>query len=125
MLKQMLKQWIMLAFVLVASPPLIAQTASPAAQQGGGPEASQQPAAKWQRKRDMTLQYRSLADFYAAMKKESASKQRAPLPDWAGIWTADSVDSFAACLGGSQCYFRSAPGGTVGPKLALVAIADL
>src|SRR5260370_28643950 len=113
----MLKQWIVFAFVAIASPPLIAQTAPPGAQQGGVSQALPQSAAEWRRKHDMALQYRSLADFYAAMKKESPSKQRAPLPDWAGIWTSDSVDSFAACLGGSQCYFRPAPAGTVGPKL--------
>jgi hypothetical protein len=73
----------------------------------------------------MALQYKNLAEFYAAMKKEAASKPQAPLPDWSGIWTADSVDSFQNCLGGSQCYFRPAPGTTVGPKLTPVAIAEL
>lgn len=125
MLKQMLKQWIVLAFVAIASPPLLAQTAPSRAQQGGVPQAPPQSAAEWRRKHDMTLQYKSLADFYNAMKKEAASNPRVPLPDWSGIWTADSVDSFAACLGGSQCYFRPAPGGTVGPKLTPVAITEL
>ena len=96
--KQMLKQWIVLAFVAITSPLLFAQTAPPGAQQKRASGPPTQSATQWQRKHDMALQYRSLADFYAAMKKESASKQRAPLPDWAGIWTADSVDSFAACL---------------------------
>jgi len=125
MLKQMLKQWIVLAFVAIASPALIAQTAPPGAQQGGVPQAAPQSAAEWQRKHDMALKHKSLADFYNAMKKEAASKPRAPLPDWSGIWTADSADSFAACLGGSQCYFRPARGGTVGPKLTPVARAEL
>ncbi len=123
--KQMLKQWIVLAFVAIASPPLIAQTALPGAQQKRAPGPPTQSATEWQRKHDMALKFESLVDFYNAMKKEAASKQRAPLPDWAGIWTADSVDSFAACLGGSQCYFRPAPGSTVAPKLTQVAIAEL
>jgi hypothetical protein len=121
----MLKQGIFFAFLVVASASLIAQTDPPGAQQGRAPGPPIQSIAEWQRKHDMALKYRSLADFYAAMKKEAASKQRAPLPDWTGIWTADSVDSFRACLGGSQCYFRPAPGGTVGPKLTPVAMAEL
>ena len=125
MLKQMLKQWIVLAFVVIASPSLIAQTAPRGAQQGGVPQAPPQSAAEWHRKHDLALQYKSLADFYNAMKKEAASKPRVPLPDWSGIWTADSVDSFQNCLGGSQCYFRPAPGSTVEPKLTPVAIAEL
>jgi hypothetical protein len=64
MLKQMLKQWIVLAFVAIVSPPLIAQTAPPSVQQRGVPQAAPQPAAEWQRKHDMTLKYKSLADFY-------------------------------------------------------------
>src|SRR5262252_1541183 len=105
MVKQMVKQWIVFAFLLSGSPLLVAQTAPPRAQQGGAPRSTQAPA-DWQRKHDMALKYRSLADFYAAMKKEAASKQRAPLPDWSGIWTADTLDTFGECLGGSQCYFR-------------------
>ena len=126
----MLKQWIVLAFVAIASPPLIAQTAPPGAQQGGVPQAPPQSVAEWQRKHDRALKYKSLADFYNAMKKEAASKPRAPLPDWSGIWTADGVDKpspihpFGECVGGSQCYFLPGPAG-VAPKLTLVAIGEL
>jgi hypothetical protein len=121
----MLKQWIIFAFLVIASPLLFAQTAPPRAQQGGASGAPMQASADWQRKHDMALKYRSLADFYDAMKKEAASKSRAPLPDWSGIWTADKLDTFGTgCLGGSQCYFRSSPGG-VAPKLTPVALAEL
>src|SRR5712691_8692380 len=112
----MLKHWIVFAFVAIASPPLIAQTVPQGAQQGGVPQAPPQSAAEWQRKHDMALKYKSLADFYNAMKKEAASKPRAQLPDWSGIWTADGVDQaspvhpFGACVGGSQCYFLPGPG---------------
>jgi hypothetical protein len=121
----MLKQWIVLSFLMSTPSLLIAQTAPPGAQQVRALRPPMQSASEWQRKHDLALQYRSLADFYDAMKKEAASKSRAPLPDWTGIWTADKVDSFAACLGGSQCYFRPAPGGMVGPKLTPVALAEL
>jgi hypothetical protein len=121
----MRKQLILFTFLVISSPLLIAQTTPPGAQQGRAPGPPMQSTTEWQRKHDLALQYRSLTDFYAAMKKDAASKQRAPLPDWTGIWTADSVDSFRECLGGSQCYFRPAPGGTVGPKLTPVAIAEL
>jgi hypothetical protein len=121
----MRNQWTVFAFLLVASPPLLAQTAPSAAQQGKASVTPRQSVAEWQRKHDLALQYKNLSDFYAAMKKEAASKPRAPLPDWTGIWTADSVDSFQNCLGGSQCYFRPAPGSTVEPKLTPVAIAEL
>ena len=121
----MRNQRIAWASLLIAGPLLLAQTAPPTAQQGKMSAPPRQSPAEWQRKHDMALQYHSLADFYAAMKKDAASKPRAPLPDWSGIWTADSVDSFQKCLGGSQCYFRPAPGTTVGPKLTPVAIAEL
>jgi hypothetical protein len=121
----MLKQSIVFAFLLIASPLLIAQTAPPGAQQGGAPAGPMQSTADWQRKHDTALKYRSLADFYAALKKEAASKPKAPLPDWSGIWTADKLDTFGTgCLGGSQCYFRPGPGG-VAPKLTPVALAEL
>lgn len=117
-----LKQPIVFAFLVVAPPWLIAQTAPSAAQRGG---ASAQSAAEWQRKHDMALKYRSLEDFYSAMKKDAVRKPKAPLPDWSGIWTADKLDTFGTgCLGGSQCYFRPGPGG-VAPKLTAVAMAEL
>lgn len=119
----MLKRCIVLAFLLSASPLLVARTAPAQTQQRGARRPTQAPA-DWQRKHDMALKYRSLADFYASMKKEAASRQRAPLPDWSGIWTADSLDSFTECLGGSQCYFSPSPGGAV-PKLTPVAIEEL
>jgi hypothetical protein len=121
----MLKQLFVFAVLVVTSPPLMAQAAPPGAQQARASGPQMQSLADWQRKHDMALKYRSLADFYAAMKKEAAGKQRAPLPDWTGIWTADRVDSFTECLGGSQCYFRPPQGGTVGPKLTPVAMAEL
>ncbi|PYU29313.1 MAG: hypothetical protein DMG32_00300 [Acidobacteria bacterium] len=120
----MLKQWIAFSFLVITSPLLVAQTPPPGAQQAGGPGAPRQATADWQRKHDMALKYRSLADFYAALTKEAASKPKASLPDWTGIWTADRADSFGACLGGSQCYFRPGPGG-VAPKLTPVAMAEL
>ena len=121
----MCNPWTISAFLLITSPPLLAQTAPSAAPQGKAPVTPKQSVAEWQRKHDLALPYKSLADFYAAMKKQAESKPRAPLPDWTGIWTADSADSFQNCLGGSQCYFRTAPGSTVGPKLTPVAIAEL
>src|SRR5258708_10320525 len=121
----MRKLWIVFSFLIIQSSPLIAQSAPPPAQRGPAAAPPKQSPAEWQRKHDMALQYHSLADFYAAMKKEAASKPRAPLPDWSGIWTADSLDSFQNCLGGSQCYFRPAPGTTVGPTLTPVPIAEL
>jgi hypothetical protein len=118
----MLKQCAASAFLLIATPLLIAQTAPPGAQQGAAPAQS---AADWQRKHDVALKYHSLEDFYNALKKDAASKPRAPLPDWSGIWTADKLDTFGTgCLGGSQCYFRLGPGG-VAPKLTPVALAEL
>jgi hypothetical protein len=118
----MLKQCAASAFLLIATPLLIAQTAPPRAQQGAAPAQS---AADWQRKHDLALKYPSLEDFYDALKKDAASKPRAPLPEWSGIWTADKLDTFGTgCLGGSQCYFRSGPGG-VAPKLTPVALAEL
>jgi len=119
----MLKQWVVFAFLVIASPLLIAQTTRQGSQQGGAPRPAQTPT-EWQRKHDMVLKYRSLEDYYNALKKEAASVPKAPLPDWSGIWTADSVDSFGNCLGGSQCYFRPGPGG-VTPKLTPVAMAEL
>lgn len=120
----MLKQCIALAFLASASP-LLAQTAPPGAKQGGAPATPVQSAAEWQRKHDMALKYRSLEDFYNAMKKDAASKPRPPLPDWSGIWTADKLDTFGTgCLGGSQCYFRPGAGG-VAPKLTPVALTEL
>ena len=120
----MLKQWIVSTFlVVVACPLLMAQAGAAGAQQGGAPGAPTQARGDWQRKHDMALKYRSLEEFYNAMKKEAASKPKAPLPDWSGIWTADSVDTFGNCLGGSQCYFRPGPGG-VAPKLTPVAMAE-
>ena len=118
----MLKQWTVLAFLVIGSPVLIA--APQQAPQGGTSGARTESTAEWQRKHDMALKYKSLADFYDTLKKEAANKPRAPLPDWSGIWTADSVDSFGNCLGGSQCYFRPGPGG-VAPKLTPVAMAEL
>src|SRR5437016_373955 len=121
----MLRRFIVFAFLVVASPRLMAQTARPGSQQAGASKAPVQSAADWQRKHDMALKYKSLANFYDAMKKEAASKPRAPLPDWSGIWSADKLDSFGTgCLGGSQCYFRPGPGGAA-PKLTPVAIAEL
>jgi hypothetical protein len=118
----MLKQCAVSAFLLIATPLLIAQTAPPGAQQGAAPAQS---AADWQRKHDMALKYHSLEDFYNALKKDAANKPKALLPDWSGIWTADKLDTFGTgCLGGSQCYFRSGPGG-VAPKLTPVALAEL
>src|SRR5215472_14030123 len=117
--------WNSFAFLLIGTS-LLAQTALPPAQQQGKASVTpRQSVAEWQRKHDLALQYKSLYDFYVAMQKEAASKPRIPLPDWSGIWTADTVDSFQNCLGGSQCYFRPAPGMTVGPKLTPVAIAEL
>ena len=121
----MRKLWIVFSCLIIQSTPLIAQSAPPSAQRERAAAAPKQSPAEWQRKHDMALQYKNLAEFYAAMKKEAASKPQAPLPDWSGIWTADSLDSFQNCLGGSQCYFRPAPGTTVGPKLTPVAIAEL
>ena len=121
----MRKRWIVFSCLIIQSAPLIAQSVPPSAQRGPAAAPPKQSPGEWQRKHDMALQYHSLADFYAAMKKEAASKPKAPLPDWSGIWTADSLDSFQNCLGGSQCYFRPAPGTTVGPKLTPVAIAEL
>lgn len=118
-------RWNLFALLLIASPSLLAQTSSSAAQQGNAPVVPKQSPAEWQRKHDMALKYKSLSEFYTAMQKEAASKPRMPLPDWSGIWTAENVDSFQNCLGGSQCYFRLAPGTTVGPKLTPVAIAEL
>jgi hypothetical protein len=118
-------RWNLFAFLLIVSPALFAQTAPPAAQQGNAPVVPKQSQAEWQRKYDMALKYKSLFEFYTAMQKEAASKPRMPLPDWSGIWTAETVDRFQDCLGGSQCYFRAAPGMTVGPKLTPVAIAEL
>lgn len=120
----MLKPSLMFAFLAVVAPPALrAQTASPGAKQGGVPTQS---PAEWQRKHDMALKYRSLEDFYNAMKKEAAGKPKAPLPDWSGIWTADTLDTFGpkGCLGGGQCYFTPGPAG-VAPKLTPVAIAEL
>ena len=118
----MLKQCAASAFMLIATPLLIAQTAPPGAQQRTAPAQS---AADWQRKHDMALKYHSLEDFYNALKKDAASKPRAPLPDWSGIWAADKLDTFGTgCLGGSQCYFRPGPGG-VAPKLTPAALAEL
>jgi hypothetical protein len=118
----MLKQCAASAFLLIATPLLIAQTAPPRAQQGPAPAQS---AADWQRKHDIALKYHSLEEFYDALKKDAASKPRALLPDWSGIWTADKLDTFGTgCLGGSQCYFRPGPGG-VAPKLTPVALAEL
>lgn len=118
----MLKQCAASAFLLIATPLLIAQTAPPGAQQGAAPAQS---AADWQRKHDMALKYHSLEDFYNALKKDAANKPKALLPDWSGIWTADKLDTFGTgCLGGSQCYFRPGPGG-VAPKLTPVALAEL
>ena len=116
------KQSLVFAFLVVASPVLAAQTAPPRAQQG----AQAQSAVEWQRKHDMALKYRSLEDFYNAMKQEDASHPKAPLPDWSGVWTADTLDTFGpkGCLGGSQCYFTPGPTG-VAPKLKPVAIAEL
>lgn len=119
------KQLIVAAFLVVALPVVTAQTGRPGAQQARASGPPTQSTTEWQHKHDVALQYRSLADFYSAMKKETASKPREPLPDWSGIWTADSVDTFQNCLGGSQCYFRPAPGTTIGPKLTPVAIAEL
>jgi len=121
----MLKQWIVLAFLVIGSPLLMAQTAPVGARQRGAPRPPAQSAAEWQRKHDMALKYGSLEDFYNALKKEAAGKPKASLPDWSGIWTADKLDTFGTgCLGGSQCYFRPGPGG-VAPKLTPVAIAEL
>jgi len=118
----MLKQCAASAFLLIATPLLIAQTAPPRAQQGAAPPQS---AADWQRKHDMALKYHSLEDFYNALKKDAANKPKTLLPDWSGIWTADKLDTFGTgCLGGSQCYFRPGPGG-VAPKLTPVALAEL
>jgi len=118
----MLKQCAASAFLLIATPLLIAQTAPPRAQQGAAPPQS---AADWQRKHDMALKYHSLEDFYNALKKDAANKPKALLPDWSGIWTADKLDTFGTgCLGGSQCYFRPGPGG-VAPKLTPVALDEL
>jgi len=120
----MLKQWIVFAFLVIASPLLIAQTRGPGNQQRVAPPPVQ-TAAEWQGRHDMALTYHSLEDFYNALKKEAASKPKAPLPDWSGIWSADKLDTFGTgCLGGSQCYFRPGPGG-VAPKLTPVALAEL
>ena len=118
----MLKLCAASAFLLIATPLLIAQTAPPGAQQRAAPAQS---AADWQRKHYMALKYHSLEDFYNALKKDAANKPKALLPDWSGIWTADKLDTFGTgCLGGSQCYFRPGPGG-VAPKLTPVALAEL
>lgn len=71
-------RWAALAFLLVASPPLPAQTVPSAAQQGKASVTPRQSLAEWQHKHDLALQYKNLSDFYAAMKKEAASKPRAP-----------------------------------------------
>ena len=118
----MLKQCAASAFLLIATPLLIARTAPPRAQQRAVPAQS---AVDWQRKHDMALKYHSLEDFYNALKKDAANKPKTLLPDWSGIWTADKLDTFGTgCLGGSQCYFRPGPGG-VAPKLTPVALAEL
>jgi hypothetical protein len=117
----MLKQCAASAFLLIATPLLIAQTAPPRAQQAAPPQS----AVDWQRKHDMALKYQSLEDFYNALKKDAANKPKTLSPDWSGIWTADKLDTFGTgCLGGSQCYFRPGPGG-VAPKLTPVALAEL
>ena len=118
----MLKQCAAFVFLLIATPLLIAQTAPPGAKLRAAPAQS---AADWQRKHDIALKYHSLEDFYSALKRDTANKAKAPLPDWSGIWTADKLDTFGTgCLGGSQCYFRPGPGG-VAPKLTPVALAEL
>jgi hypothetical protein len=120
----MLEKLRVMSFLAGASILLMTQTAR-SAPQGAAAAASTQSPAEWQRKHDMALKYRSLEDFYNALKQQAANKPKTPLPDWSGIWTADSVDTFGTgCLGGSQCYFRPGPGG-VAPRLTPVAIAEL
>jgi hypothetical protein len=121
----MLKQWIVVTSLIVVSPPLFAQTASHGAKREMGQAAPTQSPGEWQRKYDMAVKYHSLEDFYNALKQEAAGKPKLPLPDWSGIWTADTFDSFAKCLGGNQCFFRPAPGLTVGPKVTPTAAAEL
>ena len=111
------KEWIAFTFLAMASPALSAQTAPPA--------VSTQAPAEWQRKHDMAFKYKSLADLYAALEKEAAGKPKQSLPDWSGLWTADTLDSFDKCLGANQCWFRPAPGIVVGPKLTPAAIAEV
>jgi hypothetical protein len=122
---QKYKLCIVFAFLAITSPPPIAQTASPGAKRRREQAVPAQSPEEWQRKYDMALKYHSLEDFYNAMKQEAASKPKVPLPDWSAIWTADTFDSFAKCLGGNQCFFRPAPGLTVRPKLTTTAIAEL
>lgn len=112
------------ALPVIASPLLFAQTVL-SAPQGGASAALTQSPAEWQRKHDMALKYRSLEDFYNALKKDAANKPKEALPDWSGLWTADALDSFDKCLGANQCFFRPAPGLTVGPKLTPTAIAEV
>jgi hypothetical protein len=120
----MLKHWIALASLIIVSQPLLAQTSVPGAEKETSQAAPQSPE-EWQRKYDMASKYRNLEDFYNALKQEAAKKPKAPLPDWSGIWTADTFDSFRNCLGGNQCFFRPAPGLTVRPKLTPTALAEL
>jgi hypothetical protein len=110
----MINRWIVFSFV-VASPLLVcAQTPTPPTQD----QPSMQSPAEWQRKQDMAVKYPTLADFYAALKKEAASKRQssAPpaLPDWTGLWMA----------AGGGALFRPGPGG-VAPKLTPAAIAEI
>jgi hypothetical protein len=120
----MLKQWILLAALIVASPPLLAQAPVPAASTQGQQVAPKQSPEEWQRKHDEALKYHSLEDFYNAMKKDAAGKPKLPLPDWSGLWTADYYDTFRDCLGGGGCYFKPGPTGA-SPKLTPVALAEL
>jgi len=79
------KHWIAFAYLIIVSPPLIAQTASPGAKKEREQAAPAQSPQEWQRKYDMALKYPSLEDFYDAMKQEAASKPKALLPDRSGI----------------------------------------
>jgi len=112
----MIKRWIALAFMAMTSPLLVAaQTAPPATPN----RAPMQSPMEWQRKHDMALKYPMLADFYASLKKEAASKRQssAPpaLPDWSGLWMAG---------GGGGALLRPGPGG-VAPKLTPTVIAEM
>ena len=95
------------ALVLMAMASALIAVAQP-------PSQDTQSPADWQRKHEMGVKYRNLGDFYAALKKEAASKQRAPLPDWTGLWTI---------AGGGRPWLPS-PGG-VSPKWTPVGLAEV
>ena len=93
------------AFVLMASPPAVAQQ-------------STQSQAEWQRMSALGIQHRTAWDLYMAMTQATGGARQSPpfdrLPDWSGLWTA----------AGGGSFFDRGPGG-VSPKLTPAAAAAL